>query len=241
MRKGRRLTAACALLGAGLIAAGPAGARASDPVPGDRSIEDPAGDANYLNDQGQAGAPDVDDNVTGADASGAGDILGVWFDHTRRKLTVRIQTETPPPASTGLYLEIEASPGEGKAGASTTGCLRWTVLIAGEEQGQQTTFQGPAQAKLIDDCNDASGAGVWAELKAIETLENGSGLIELTVPRRYSPLLRDCRTIETPSAISKDLVGQDDAVSLGWTTGAALDTTKTGAAYLLDPDEGRCA
>ena len=112
------------------------------------------------------------------------------------------------------------------------------MLIAGEEQGQQTTFQGPAQAKLIDECNDVTGDGVWAELKAIETLEDGSGLIELTVPRRYSPLLRDCRVLSGPRATSMDLVGQDDTVSLGWTTGAAIDTTKTGAAYLLDPGKG---
>ena len=238
MQEGRRLPAICALIGAAIIAAGPAGARDATTVPRRPSIEDPVGDANYLNDQEQAGVPDVDDHVTGQDLSSAGDIVKVWFTHSARKVTAFIQTEAPPPAATGLYYRVEASPGEGKAASSPTGCLRWEVLIAGEEQGQQTTFQGPAQAKLIDDCNDISGDGVWAELRAVETLEDGSGLIAVTVPRRYSPLLRDCRVLSDPRAVSKDLVGQDDTVSLGWTTGATIDTTKAGTAYPLDPDKG---
>jgi hypothetical protein len=229
----------CVLLVAGVLATTPAGARS--PIPAEPNIEDPIGDANYLNDQGQPAAPDFDDNVTGQDVGGAADLMKVWFSHTDKKVFAYIQTESPPPAATGLYLEITASPGEGEVASSPIGCLRWVVLIAGEVEGQQTTWQGPRQAKLLDHCNDGDtyGAdGVWAELRAIQTLEDGTGLITIIAPRRYSPLLGDCRVLAAPQAATKDLVGQDDAVSLGFATGATLDTTKVGADHQLAPTKG---
>jgi len=229
------------LLVAGLLSA-PATARVA-PVPATPNIEDPIGDANYLNDQGQSGVPDMDDNVTGQDAGGLADIMKVWFTHTERKVFAYIQTESPPPSATGLYFEIVASPGDGEIASSSTGCLHWIVMIAGNVQGQQTTYQGPAQAKIVDYCNDGDSYnqnGTWAELRAIETLDDGTGLITIVAPRKYSPLLGRCQTIASPQALTKDLVGQDDTVSLGFVTGATLDTTKVGADHRLLPQGKSC-
>lgn len=225
------------VLAAGVLSALPA--RAATAVPAKANIEDPLNDANFLNDQGQPGAcaqgqcvapPDSDDTATPADGSAGADIMKVWFSHTAAEVTAHFLLENPPPKAGGIQYVVYASPGEGSVTANTLGCIRFIAMVRGEQSGQATTWQGPNQAKLLDACNDGSAwfsNGVEGEV-AIETLDDGTGIVSITGPRSYSPFLADGESLTAPQAQTKFLFGES---SLVFAAPAIWDTTKIGTDY----------
>ncbi|MGH2757423.1 MAG: hypothetical protein ACRDI3_06515, partial [Actinomycetota bacterium] len=70
-------------------------------VPQNVQIEDPAGDANFLNGQGND-LPIGGDISTPVDLT-VPDILKVWFTHDAKTISAHVQTEAPPPATEGAY------------------------------------------------------------------------------------------------------------------------------------------
>lgn len=218
-------------------------------VPEKVAISDPAGDANYLNDQGLAGTgvsfqgqtvavPDSDDNTTPADVGNASDILKVWFSNTAKDVSAHIQTELPPPATQGLIYRIQTSPGEGSVGSSGTGCLWFEAYIAGQEarSGSQTTYQGASFARLRDICNLGTAASTTIPGEyTVEELEDGTGVTTITVPRAGTPLLAKGQSLTKPYIEVRNLTGGDAPSPVGTSTVTApvIDTSKIGLDFKL--------
>jgi hypothetical protein len=203
-------------------------------IPATVSIDDPVGDANGLNDQGnRADTGFQGDHVTPADAGSVSDVMKVWFTHDAENVTVNIQTEVPVPASTAVSFNVFASPNEDWP----LGCLRFFALIPGEYQGQTTTWQGEPMIKLIDRCteggnsvfdNGAEGTFVTAPGP------DGTGVLSLTFARSHSPLLADNLAIAKPFVQTSTTFGGDGAVY--WAP-VVLDNTIDGTDYLLNVAE----
>jgi hypothetical protein len=74
------------------------------PIPKKVQVEDPLGDANFLNDQDTTGTPasGQGDNVgpENTDGGSVSDLLKVWFTNDKKNVSVHILTEAAPPAST---------------------------------------------------------------------------------------------------------------------------------------------
>jgi hypothetical protein len=228
----RRLVVAIASLGlvaSGLSAAGAAKQTEPAPtVPETVVLEDPFGDANGVNDQGNGVTGFQGDQGTPADAGNASDIGKVWFTDDETTISAHIQTELPPPGSQGLRYDVRTATGPDSA----LGCVRFVVHLAGNAQGQSTTWAGPDTAKFFDACNDGAdwfANGVEAELK-LETLEDGTGLITMTALKESSPFVATGQTLSGTTVISRVLLGADGTV---WTGPFTLDNTKPGADYLI--------
>ena len=223
--------ASLALVASGLIA--PAGAKQTEEppptIPETVVLEDPFGDANFLNDQGQSGVTGFQgDNGTPADAGNASDIGKVWFTDDELTISVHFQTELPPPASQGLRYDVNTATGPDSA----LGCIRFVAFIGGVTQGQSTTWQGADAAKFFDACNDGTNwfdNGVEAELK-IATLEDGTGVVTITAPKDFSPFVATGQTLSGTTVWSRVLGGMEGVV---WTAPAFVDNTKVGADYLI--------
>ena len=234
MKRAIVLLASAALVAAGLVV--PVARAQEEPppvVPATVVLEDPFGDANGLNDQGQAGTTGFQgDNETGTDAGNASDIGKVWFTDDAVSVTAYVQTELPPPGSQGLRYDVNTTPGEGEAASSTLGCARFVAIIAGKAQGQTTTWQGGDEAKFFDACNDGTNwfnNGVEAELK-MHVLEDGTGVMAIKAPKDSSPFLATGQTLSATTATSRVAYGASGVVA-----GAAvyIDNSKPGVDYLL--------
>lgn len=88
------------------------------------SIEDPLGDANFVNDQG-TGDGSVGDQ-TGADAGTVSDLTAVTFTNDRKNLYVQISTEAAPPATTGIGYRVRVNPD-----STGTHCLLFEAFFPG--------------------------------------------------------------------------------------------------------------
>ncbi|MDQ4145255.1 MAG: hypothetical protein M3198_16245 [Actinomycetota bacterium] len=244
------------LVASGLVAGlGLLPAKAATVVPENVQITDPAGDANYLNDQGLAGVglsaggqgvyvPDSDDNVTPADVGNASDVLKVWFSNTADKVSAHILTERAAPATAGLVFRVMASPGEGEVGKSATGCLWFEAYIAGEEPNskQKTTYQGSSFARLRDVCNLGSAASTTVPGEfTIETIEEVGAVTTITIPRSASPLLGKGETLTKPYIEVRNLFGGEAPSPVGTTTVTApvVDTSKVGLDYKLVEEQDK--
>lgn len=213
---------------AGIFSAVPA--KAQTPVPAAPNIVDPANDANFIN---EGTAPGLGhDNVTPADASTVADLLAVWFSNTTDEVSVHFQTQAAPPASNGITYQAFASPGEGSAGSSTQGCLRFLGNIPGSLPGGGS-YQDQPWIRLLDRCNvgtsifDDSVEGEFV----IEEGPDGTGITTFTFPRSYSTLLATGQTLSTPTARgSSPTVGSH--TNVGFAT-PSTDTTKPGTDYPL--------
>ena len=201
------------------IATGPA--RAQDPAPAPAptvpetvQITDPAGDANYLNDQGTGQAPG--DNAGPADAGTVSDILKVWFANDADTVTAYVQTEAPPPASASAYLfRVTVDPGAG------SNCLWFQISTEGP-----TNPDGPSgslRSICADDTTTTEGVTVnfWE-------LEDGTGISAVTVPRSADPALVDGSVLNTPIGTARNLWA-------GLVTAPQIDDTKPGTAYTIAP------
>ena len=94
MKRTIAIAAACVLL-AGLSTIQATAAPTPKP-----QIEDPLGDANFLNDQGTGDGSFGD--VTGADAGTVSDLTAVTLTNDKKNLYVQFQTEAAPPALSGV-------------------------------------------------------------------------------------------------------------------------------------------
>src|SRR5688500_18941096 len=72
------------------------------------SIEDPVGDANFINDQGTGDGSFGDFNQ--ADAGTVSDLVSVTFTNDKKNLYVQLQTEAAPPATTGIGYRVRVNP-----------------------------------------------------------------------------------------------------------------------------------
>lgn len=216
---------------ASAIVALPAVAQQAPSVPAEPNIVDPKGDANFLN-SGTA-APLGQDTTTPADASAIGDLLAVWFSHTANEVSIHWQTEAAPPGGNGVGYQAFVSPGEGTAGSSTTGCLRFVLNIPGSNPGGGT-YQDKPWVRLLDRCNVGTSVFTHA-IDGTHTINEGpdkTGIMTATFPRSYSPLLADGKSLTTPTAAAHSpLVGTHQAAYASPST----DNTKPGSDYLLAP------
>lgn len=199
MKKMTVLLAALATVAAGSLHAG----AASAPKP---QVTDPAGDANFLNDQG-TGDGSTGDN-TAADAGNASDLLGASFSNDAKNLYVNILTEQAPPATQGIGLRVRAN------GAPGQQCLLFEIYF----QGATNALTGP-EAYLRDNCD---GAG---EVVAVEVVGT-----QIVVPRSASPALGKGKTLTAPQAQSFVYTGASYPAGA---SGPYIDTTKVGADYKL--------
>ena len=219
-------------------------------VPKKVQIEDPVGDANYLNDQGFGGTgidpaavPDTDDNETAADIGNASDIMRVWFSNTKETITAHIQTELPPPGTQGLAYRIHTNAGEGKVGSNDTGCLWFEAYIAGVQAatGVKTTYQGESFARVRDMCDDFADGEAAAEAElGIEELEDGTGLTTITVKRNVSAKFANGQKIVAPYVEVRNLSGPGFsecvpgvACTYSGVTAPVIDTTKRGLDFAI--------
>lgn len=168
-------------------------------------IEDPAGDANGLNDQG-TGDGSNGDHVTPADASTVTDLLKVTVSNDAKNLYIVVQTENAPPATQGVGYRVRVNPD----GAGGTYCLLFEAFYPGAGN-DLTTNQG----HLRDTC----GGG---EDVPIEVL--GSSWI---IPRSANEAFGKGATLTAPQAQAFIYLGTYPTGIPAPTT----DTTKVGTDY----------
>lgn len=219
------LTMALAMLVAGALSL-PAGAQeapAPTVVPAVVNIEDPAGDANYLNDQGSGAAEG--DNVGPADAGSVSDILKVWFTHDADVIRAHILTEVPPPATASAYLyRVRVGP------AGDENCLWFQIVSTGP------TYPDGAEAtgSLRDLCGEADETFRDGITVTIEELADGTGVSTVIVPRSTLPVFADGAVLGTPTAHVRNYFG---TTATGGVSAPQIDDTKPGTSYTITAPE----
>lgn len=206
----------------------PAGAQEAEPttIPEVVNIEDPLNDANGLNDQGTRGTTGFQgDHTTPVDAGSVSDVLKVWFTHDSENVRVHFLTQAPGPAINSLLFQVYSNPG----GDFSLGCLRWAAVIPGT-----IGYVGDPLIKLVDRCND-EGTNLYANgvegTHAWEETADGNGLLTLSFPRSYSPLLADNLSITKEFVETRVVHGEGSAV--GFVSSPVLDNTVEGTDYVL--------
>jgi hypothetical protein len=177
------------------------------PVPKE-VIEDPAGDANGLNDQG-TGDGSNGDNVTPADASTVTDILSISIANDAKNLYVSVTTEAAPPATQGVGYRVRFNP-DGAGGAH---CIVLEAFFPGG--GNDLTV---AEAYLRDTCG--SGEAVPVEVLGYQII----------VPRKLHKAFGKRAVLKAPQAQSFIYVGSSYPAGVAAPT---MDTTKIGKDYKL--------
>lgn len=202
---------------AGVFSAVPAGAQEPPPptVPAVVNIEDPKGDANYLNDQG-LGLPLPGDNTT-VSAGTVSDILKAWFTSTPDTISAHILTDVAPPASTPLIFHVRVDPGTG------TNCL-WFRASFPSVVGGQSDPVVPRAASLRDTCPSATG--VQPGELSVGTTAESDGVITMTFPRSAYSTFTDGSVLKAPTADSRNFIG-------GVVTAPQVDNTKPGTDYVI--------
>ena len=197
----KRSIALAALTAAVALTAGSLQATAA-PKP---SIEDPLGDANFINDQGTGDGTFGD--FTQADAGTVSDLTGVTFANDAKNLTVTLATEAAPPATTGIGYRVRVNPDAGG-----TYCLEFHAYYP----GANNALAAP-HAFVQDVC-----AGTGPE--PIEVLGT-----QLVIPRSFSKALGAGKTLKAPQAQAFLYSGNES----GGSTYPVADTTKVGTDYKL--------
>lgn len=200
--KKRTATAAAAAV-AGLIAMTSLPATAAAPS---KIIEDPLGDANFVNDQGTGDGSTGDQ--TAADAGTVSDLLGVELTNDKKNLTVTIRTEAAPPATTGIGYRVRFNP-DGANGA-------YCIAVEAYFPGGNNALTAP-MAHLVDECN----GGETTPLEMLGTT--------IYVPRSANAAFAKGATLKAPQAQAFLYSGNE-------TAGAeypVADTTKIGTDYKL--------
>jgi hypothetical protein len=170
-------------------------------------IEDPAGDANGLNDQG-TGDGSNGDNVTPADASTVTDILEVTLANDAKNLYATVRTETAPPATQGVGFRVRLNPD----GAGGSYCL----LLEAFYPGAGNALDAPV-AQLQDTCT-----GETTEIEVLGPM--------FVVPRKSNEAFAKGATLKAPQAQAFVYLGGPPPVGLPY---PATDTTKVGSDYKL--------
>lgn len=224
MRKALIVALAVGLMAALSIPAGAQDAEAEPTVvPEVVNIEDPAGDANYLNDQGTGQADG--DHAGPADASGVADILKVWFTHDADVIRAHILTEVPPPATAAAYFyRVQVGP------PGDENCLRFQMASTGPTNPDATEAAG----SLRDLCGDADETFRDGITATIEETADGQGISTIIVPRSTHPAFVDNAVLGTPTAHVRNYFG---TTVTGGATVPQVDDTKPGTDYTITAAE----
>jgi len=180
-----------------------AGALHAAPKP---SIEDPLGDANFVNDQG-TGDGSVGDQ-TPADAGTVSDLTAVTFSNDKKNLYVQISTEAAPPATTGIGYRVRVNPD-----STGTHCLLFEAFFPG---ANNALTAGEAQFRNACTGGDATKVDVLGTT--------------IVIPRKLDKALGKGGKLKSPQAQSFLWSGSS------YPAGAAApyaDTTKVGKTYKL--------
>ncbi|MFN2594500.1 MAG: hypothetical protein ABR579_06400 [Actinomycetota bacterium] len=169
-------------------------------------VKDPAGDANFVNDQGTSDGSVGDQNAAGV--STVGDLESVKVSSDAANLYVTFLTAAPPPATEGLGYRLAFNP----TATPGTQCIKIEAFFPGAGN-DLTDFQ----AQLSDSC---SGAAVTTPVKIVGTT--------VTVPRKLSKAFAPGAKLASPQAQAFVCVGSG-AAALG--TYPVVDTTKVGTDY----------
>lgn len=199
-----RLTRMTALIGATLVAAALTAQAGAAPA-AKKVIEDPVGDANFVNDQGTGDGSFGDQ--TAADAGTVSDLISVSLSNDAKNLYVVFQTEAMPPATTGVGYRLRANP-DGAGGAY---CLQIDVYYPGANNALTA-----AEAWVRDVC--AGGEAVPVEVLGAT----------LTVPRSALEAFGKGATLTAPQAQAYLYIGSSPPAGF---VGPMADTTKVGTDY----------
>ncbi|MDQ3957963.1 MAG: hypothetical protein M3273_06525 [Actinomycetota bacterium] len=186
-----------------ILAATSMQATAAAPKP---QIEDPIGDANFVNDQGTGDGTFGDQ--TQADAGNASDLMAVTFSNDTKALYVTIQTELAPPATQGIGLRARVN---GEPGSQ---CILFEIYYPGATTVNMTEAQGLVR--------DTCEGGAPAPVEVLGTT--------LVVPRSLNEAFGKGQTLTTPQAQSFVYTGTNYPAGL---SGPYIDTTKVGTDYKL--------
>ena len=170
------------------------------------SIEDPLGDANFINDQGTGDGSFGDFNQ--ADAGTVSDLVSVTFSNDKKNLYVQVQTEAAPPATTGIGYRVRVNP-DGSGGSY---CLEFLAF----HPGANNALSAP-----IGYAQDLCEGGDRVEIKVLGT--------QLVIPRSLSKALAGKATLKAPQAQAFLYSGNESAGS----TYPVADTTKVGTDFKL--------
>lgn len=165
-------------------------------------IEDPLGDANFINDQGSADGS-FGDFVLPADGGTVSDITSVTFSNDAKNLYLQISTEAAPPAITGIGYRVRVNPDGG------TYCIN----IEAYHPGANNALTAPVG--YLRDC--AGGEAV--PVKVIGT--------QIVVPRSASKAFGKGAKLVAPQAQAFLYSGNETAGG----TYPVVDTTKVGTDY----------
>jgi hypothetical protein len=182
-------------------------------------IEDPAGDANYLNGQGLDESQK--DHVTPADAGSVSDLIKVWFTNDADFVNVHVLTEVVPPADTSAYIfRVAVDPGSG------ANCLWFQIFTDGP------TNPAGAFGTLRDTCTEDVSIGEGVTVKFEESAD-GQGISTISVPRSAHAALMDGATLGTPVASVRNLFNPGPASM----TAPQIDDTLPGTSYSIVTEE----
>jgi hypothetical protein len=168
-------------------------------------IEDPAGDANGINDQG-TGDGSFGDVAPGADAGNVSDLVRIRLANDSKNLYVFFDAEGAPPATQGLGYRLRVNPD----GAGGGYCILIEAFFPGATN-DMTEFK----AHVVDAC----AGGDPVEVEVIGPM--------VTVPRDTNKAFGKGATLTAPQA-------QTFVWSGSYPTGVAgpyIDTTKVGTDY----------
>lgn len=168
-------------------------------------IEDPLGDANFVNDQGTGDGSNGDQ--TAADAGTVSDIIEIALSNDAKNLYVRIGTEAAPPAATAIGFRVRTNP-DGAGGA-------YCILIEAMYPGANNVLTAP-EAYVRDTCGDNTPV-------AVEVL--GTTLV---IPRSTLDAFGKGATLTAPQAQSYLYSGSSYPAGV---QGPYADTTLVGADY----------
>ena len=177
-------------------------------------LEDPIGDANFINDQGTSDGS-FGDIVTPADVSSVTDIEEISLSNDAKNLYIVFGTEAGPPATQGVGYRLRVNP-DGPGGSY---CLHFEAFYPGA--GNNLTVP---QGHLRDTC----GGGAPIPIEVVGP--------NMTVPRKAHEALGKGATLAAPQAQGFIFLGTYAA----GVPAPTADTTKVGTDYkFVDKRSGR--
>ncbi len=175
-------------------------------------LEDPAEDANLVNDQG-TGDGTFGDFTAPTDASSFADILSAGFSNDKKNLYVFIETQSNAAPAAGEGFRVRANPAAGGVY-----CLNFEIYF----NGAQNTLTGP-EGVFRDACAASQAVSVKAEISM-------HGGYMITVPRKGIEGLAKGKTLAAPQAQTFLYSGTSYPAGA---SGPYFDTTKVGKDYKL--------
>ena len=177
-------------------------------------LEDPAEDANAINDQGTGDGTLGDASEAGADASEFADIVSAGFSNDKKNLYVFIETQSTSQPAAGEGFRVRANPAAGGVY-----CLNFEIYF----NGAQNTLTTP-EAIFRDACAASEPVSVKSEISI-------HGGYMITVPRKGIESLGKGKTLAAPQAQTFVYSGSSYPAGVA---GPYFDTTKPGEDYKLN-------